>query len=343
MLEIGRNPEGEKFIDKAFNTAIDFFSKEEEYEDESLEGNLSGTFIEKTGNLELLLRYDLAAKYMEEATRMFPDEGLFYDHLASYLLQTPGADEKRLPGIQQKAVELEPDNDSYINKLGWIYLMLGNYEQAAEYFRQAVDYNSENSDAVENLEITEYMADHGVTYLQFLLQVAPGEIQAFSDVGAFDDDIDSCEEYNVNKLKAFEMHHLQKKALAPHEILNILKPLEIFLDIIYESLEDDADFSFENIDLILEKARYLIYQFLDRSQLEGEEALHAIIRSLTVFYDFLREGNVITPDQNKRVAEQLDLLKTEFSGKLDKYYQICDDFTLDAEEKEERVNELFGI
>ncbi|MDQ1353472.1 MAG: Tetratricopeptide repeat protein, partial [Acidobacteriota bacterium] len=125
--------------------------------------------------------------------------------------------------------------------------------------------------------------------------------------------------------------------------LNILNPLETFLEIIYEALEDEAYFFFENIDLLLEKARYFIYQFLDRTEVEGEQALHMIVRSLTVFYNFLQEEKVVSQDHYNRVAEQLNLIKTEFSAKLEQYYRICDDFTIDADEKEERVYELFGI
>ncbi|MCX6578684.1 MAG: tetratricopeptide repeat protein [Candidatus Aminicenantes bacterium] len=349
MLGIGRNPEGEKFIEKAFTAVIDVFTKEEyrdeeeEYEEEGGRENLREIFIQKTETLEELLRYDLAAKYIEKATRLFPGEAIYYDFLASYLLQAPGSDEKRIIEIQQKALELEPDNDSFITNLGWIYLMMGNYEQAQEYFRQAGELNSDNTDAVENLEMAEYMEDHRMTYLQYLLHADPGETREFSGAGEFEDVSKSFEESNADKLKAFEMLHLQKQDLPPHEILNILNPLEIFLDIIYESLEDGAYFFFENIDLLLEKVRYFTYQFLDRTEVEGEQALDTIVRSITDFYDFLRQEKVVSQDQFNRVAEQINLIKVEFSGKLDHYYRICDDFTLDAEEKEERVNELFGI
>jgi hypothetical protein len=182
-----------------------------------------------------------------------------------------------------------------------------------------------------------------MTYLQYLLHAEPGETREFSGAGEFEDVSKSFEESNADRLKAFEMLHLQKKDLPPHEILNILNPLEIFLDIIYESLEDGAYFFFENIDLLLEKVRYFTYQFLDRTEVEGEKALDMIVRSITDFYDFLRQEKVVTQDQYNRVAEQINLIKVEFSGKLDHYYRICDDFSLDAEEKEERANELFGI
>ncbi|MDQ1352239.1 MAG: hypothetical protein QG657_2545, partial [Acidobacteriota bacterium] len=262
MLGIGRNPEGEKFIEKAFDAVIDVFTKEEyrdeeeEYDDEVEQETLQEIFIRKTGDLEEILRYDLAAKYMEKATRLFPDEAIFYDILASNLLQTPGSDEKRIIEIQQKALALEPDNDSFLNDMGWIYLMRGHYEQADEYFRQASDLNNENTDAVENLEMVEYMEDHKMTYLQFLLHAEPEGILESPDaeaVAEFDEVSNSIEKANADKLEAFEMFHLQKRALAPHEILNILKPLETFLEIIYEVLEDEAYFFFENIDLLLEK------------------------------------------------------------------------------------------
>lgn len=353
MLGIGRNPEGETFIEIAFNAVVDVFTKEEyraeegEYDEEEEEQEtLQEIFTRKTGDLEDLLRYDLAAKYMEQATQLFPDEAIFYDLLASYLLHVPGSDEKRIIEFQQKALALEPDNDSFLNDMGWIYLMMGNYEQADEYFQQAIDLNNENTDAVENLEMVEYMEDHKMTYLQFLLHAEPGEIREVSDdeeLEEFDEVSKSFEKANADKLEAFEIFHLQKRDLPPHEILNILNPLETFLEIIYEALEDEAYFFFENIDLLLEKARYFIYQFLDRTEVEGEQALDIIIRSLTVFYDFLTEEKVITQDQYNRVTGQLNLIKTDFSGKLEQYYRICDDFTIDAEEKEEKVNELFGI
>ena len=358
MLGKGINSYGEKFIEKAFNAAITIFTKEgknygenyeenyeENYYEEEDDGEktLQDIFIQKSKVLGMLLRYDLAAKYMEEAIRIFPGEAIFYDHLASYLLRIPATDERQVIEIQQKALQIEPYNDSFINNLGRIYLMMGNYERAMEYFRQAADVNNENTNAVENLEIADYMKSHKLTYLQFLLNVTPGEIPSFSDIEVFNNDLVFYEEYNANKLKAFEIYHLQKKSLAPHEILNIIKPIELLLDIIYESLENESNFYFENIELFIEKARDFIFQFIDRYELEGEQALHEIIRSLTVFYNFLWEGEVISQDQNSKVVEQLDLIKTEFSGILDKYYQICDDFTISVDEKEEKVKELFGI
>jgi tetratricopeptide (TPR) repeat protein len=353
MLGIGRNPEGEKFIEKAFNAVVDVFTKEEyraeegEYDEEEEEQEtLQEILIQKTWDLEELLRYDLAAKYMEKATRLFPDEALFYDILASNLLQTPGSDEKHILEIQQKALALEPDNDSFLNDMGWIYLMMGDYQQANEYIQQAIDLNSDNTDAVENLEIAEYMEDHKMTYLQFLLHAEPEGILESPDEETgeeFDEVSTSFEKANADKLKAFEIYQLQKKDLAPHEILNIVRPLETYLEIIYEALEDEAYFFFENIDLLVEKARFFIYQYLDRSDTEDEQALDIIIRSLTVFYDFLTEEKVVSQDQYNRVTGQLNLIKTDFSGKLEQYYRICDDFTIDVEEKEERVNELFGI
>jgi Flp pilus assembly protein TadD len=367
MLGIGRNPEGEKFIEKAFNAVFDIFVKEddrdeeEKYEEEELqevefeeEGDqeyLRKIFIQKAATLEELLRYDLAAKYMEKATRLFPDEAIFYDLLASYLLHVPGSDEKRIIKVQLNALDLEPDNDSFLNNLGWIFLMRGNYEQAGEDFQQAIDLNYGNTDAVENLKMVEYMEEHKMTYLQFLLHAdpEPGEIREVSDdeeleeLEEFEEVSKSFEKANADKLRAFAMYHLQKKDLPPHEILNILKPLETFLEIIYEALEDEAYFFFENIDLLLEKARRFIYQYLDRTEEEDDRALNMIMRSLTVFYDFLTEEKVISQDQYNRVSGQLNLIKTDFSGKLEQYYRICDDFTIDVEEKEERVNELFGI
>ncbi len=81
MLRIGRTPGGEEFIEKAFDYLVKIVRDEEEFRQ---------IFSQRTGNLEKLLRYDLAVRYTEKATRLFPDTPAFYDDLAFYTLQLPG-------------------------------------------------------------------------------------------------------------------------------------------------------------------------------------------------------------------------------------------------------------
>jgi tetratricopeptide (TPR) repeat protein len=336
MLRIGRPPEGEAFIEKAFDYVVKIVQGEEEFRQ---------ILSQRMGNLEKLLRYDLAAKYTEKATRLFPDTPAFYDDLAFYILQLPDRAHTEALKFEEEALEIEPDNDFFINNLGWIYLVMGNHELAEENFRKALEFDLDNPGASENLETAEYMHEHNLSYFDYLLRPADiAQLQAFLEYGDFQEVARLCKSYNTDSLEAFKIHHLQKGPLPPHEILNTLQPLKFFINMMEKIVDaaEDGFFLLEDIDMFNEKSRSLFYRFILGIDHIDELLLDDISRSLAVFYGFLRDINRVTPSRYDRFISRTRPLITEFSRKIEEYNRIRHDVTLEEAEREERIERLFS-
>ena len=95
MLRIGSISEGEKFIEKGFDCMQEVLEDEKEFE---------RVLSKRIENLEKLLRYDLAARYMGKAIRIFPDTASYYDDLAFYILQLPDREKIEALRMQEKAL-----------------------------------------------------------------------------------------------------------------------------------------------------------------------------------------------------------------------------------------------
>lgn len=88
--------------------------------------------------------YERQKKY-EQAEEMFrkviagdPRNAAALNYLG-YMLADRGLRLEEALGYIQKAVRLEPENGAYLDSLGWVYFKLGNYDQAEQNLRKAVD------------------------------------------------------------------------------------------------------------------------------------------------------------------------------------------------------------
>jgi len=305
LLRIGKTEEGEKFIEDAFNYATQILSHEEKDEEYII------TIAQQTENLGKLLRYDLAAKYMEKAITIYPEAAALYDFLAFYLLQDPEQDKNRILDLQQKAQDLDPTNDFFVNNLGWIYMMMGRYEEAEKCFNEVSFDNLDRDEAEENLEIARYMEEHEMTYLQYLLRPADQKyLDQLQEDESYETMSELCELYNNDKLDAFKIYHSGKKKLQPHRILDVYHPINAFLKLVGNQLENSEMFLLEDLDILIEKLQEFISQyFLPDSEVADPVLFDTLFDALPVFYDFLKEQNIITPKQYDEIAEQFTLLK----------------------------------
>jgi hypothetical protein len=138
------------------------------------------------------------------------------------------------------------------------------------------------------------------------------------------------------------MNGLQKKTLPPHELLNILQPFQFFMNDVEKTVGDEI-FLYENIDLLDKKFKSFLYDFIINTEFIEEQLLEEINRSLTFFYNFLRETHLVTPDQNKRFIDHINSLIGEFSRKIEDYSRILHDINLQEAEREKTIEELFGM
>lgn len=53
--------------------------------------------------------------------------------------------------MSERALSLEPENASYLDTLGWIYYMLGEYNEAKEYIHRSVDTGNASAEVYEHL------------------------------------------------------------------------------------------------------------------------------------------------------------------------------------------------
>jgi tetratricopeptide (TPR) repeat protein len=334
MLRIGKNTEGEKYIEKGFEQMAEVLDDEGEFE---------RVLYQRIENLEKLLRYDLTAKLMEKAVRLYPDTAPYYDDLAYYILQLPARDKNEALRMQEKAMEIDPDDDCFINNLGWIYLMMGNFKEAETYFQKALDFNVDNPGALKNLDTAEYMMEHKLNYSAYLLRPAGmDEINKLRENVDFEGAAELCREYNADRVDAFKLDSLQNNIRPAHEILDIIQPFLFFMNDVEKNAADEI-FLYENIDLLCDRFKFFLYRFIITTEFIEEQFLSEINRSLGLFYDFLRDGKLISPGQHKRFTDQINSTIGEFSRRIEDYNRIRHDINLQEKEREAAIEELFGI
>ncbi|MEO8167165.1 MAG: tetratricopeptide repeat protein, partial [bacterium] len=95
----------------------------------------------------------------EEALRLDPDNHLVMNNY-SYSLSERGLQLQRAMEMSKKAVDQQPENQSYLDTMGWIYFKLGRYSDAEKYIKKAIEKGSANSVLYEHLgDIYEHMND----------------------------------------------------------------------------------------------------------------------------------------------------------------------------------------
>lgn len=334
MLRTGKSAEGETYMGKGFDRMAEVLEDEDEFE---------RVLYQQVENLEKLLRYDLTAKLMEKAIRLYPDAASYYDDLAYYILQLPDRDNNEALRMQEKAMEIDPDDDCFINNLGWIHLMMGNSKEAERHFQRALEFNIDNPGASKNLDTAEYMREHKLNYIEYLLRPADmEEINKLRKAVDFEGAAELCREYNADRVDAFKLFSLQNKRLPAHEILDVIQPFLFFMNEVEKMAKEDT-LLYENIDLLCDKFKLFLYRFIIDTEFIEEQLLTEINRSLARFYDFLRDGKLINSDQHKRFSDQVNSSINEFSRRIADYNRVRHDINLEEKERETAIKELFGI
>jgi tetratricopeptide (TPR) repeat protein len=82
--------------------------------------------------------YEPAEQFFRQALDVDPTSAMTLNYLG-YMLADKGIRLSEALQLIRKAVDLEPLNGAYLDSLGWVYFKLGQYEQAEDNLRQAVD------------------------------------------------------------------------------------------------------------------------------------------------------------------------------------------------------------
>jgi tetratricopeptide (TPR) repeat protein len=108
---------------------------------------------------EALKRYDETDSLYEEALRLDPANHLVLNNYA-YSLAERGTQLERAKEMATKAVAAKPDNTSYLDTMGWIYFRLGEYKEAAEYVKKAIEKGEVSAVVYEHLGDIYYKMDN---------------------------------------------------------------------------------------------------------------------------------------------------------------------------------------
>lgn len=105
-------------------------------------------------------KWDESVDAFQNALRLDRNNHNALNNYAYYLsLRNENLDEAL--EMSQHAVDLEPQNASYLDTLGWIYYKKGDFELALEYIQQAVDTGDASAEVYEHLgDVYEALGDN---------------------------------------------------------------------------------------------------------------------------------------------------------------------------------------
>ena len=123
-----------------------------EYFEKALELNPEDLSVLST----LALAYNTAKRYSESeavyerALMISPENPLILNNYA-YNLSQRGVKLDKALVMSKRAVEIEPNSASYLDTIGWVYYMMGEYEQARYYIERSVTINPDSWVVLDHL------------------------------------------------------------------------------------------------------------------------------------------------------------------------------------------------
>ena len=334
MLRFGADG-GEREFEQAFRMMREILEKESELEQE---------ISMRLSHLEELLRYDLAAKYAEEAIRVLPDSPAFYDDRAFYMYHLPNGDKGKAKQLILQALDMEPDNEYFIANYGWMLMLEGRLDEAKEQFDKAIAFDGDLDSAWRNMDIVDYMQENGIkNYYDYLLRPVDREqLQAFMDEADFDGVADMCSGYNTDRIEAFKLHHLQSTELPPHDTLDAIELLTPFMEAIVNTIETDFVL-FENTKLLFERPGLIYYNYFNAMGNVDAPLLQSLNHALTEIYTFLSTKNLIPKSELPSLLDHLKAQTTHHADLIGRYYETLHSPDLHEDQKESNIALLFNI
>ena len=109
---------------------------------------------------EYTKKYDKAAEFYGEVTKLSPDNFIGYNQLA-WLYAKRGVKLDKAMDLAIKADNLQPRNTSILDTIGWIYYHKKKYSKALEYLEKAQKINSNNPSVLYHLGVVyNNLGDH---------------------------------------------------------------------------------------------------------------------------------------------------------------------------------------
>lgn len=106
-----------------------------------------------------LKKYDESDALYEKALLLDANNHLVLNNYA-YSLSERDVQLQRAMEMSKKAIEQQPDNQSYLDTYGWIFFKLGNYAEAERWIKKAIDKGNANAVLYEHLgDVYSHMND----------------------------------------------------------------------------------------------------------------------------------------------------------------------------------------
>lgn len=95
-------------------------------------------------------KYDKSDEAYEKALKIDPENALVLNNYA-YNLSVRGANLVKALDMIRKAVQKEPKNANFLDTMGWVYYMLGEYDLAEKYILESLALNASSAVVQEHL------------------------------------------------------------------------------------------------------------------------------------------------------------------------------------------------
>jgi tetratricopeptide (TPR) repeat protein len=105
--------------------------------------------------LDGLHRYQESDSLYERALKVDPRSHLVMNNYG-YSLADRGLQLERALQMSLQAIEAEPNNDSYLDTVGWVYFKLGRYDEALKYISKAITAGGASATVYEHMGDIQY-------------------------------------------------------------------------------------------------------------------------------------------------------------------------------------------
>lgn len=328
----GGGKKAESFLDRGFELVIELLEGEElvDVVDELIEG------------LENRFRYDLCCRYLKKLAEMYPERALYYDYWAGNELKRRNGSVEEARKLQEKALQLEPNNPTFYNNLGWIHLTAGELEDAEHALEKALSIKPEHDSARANMEVLHYLRKQsgGARFMDFLLRpIDHVEIRKLEDAEEWDELDPIIADYNQSRMEAFKQTLLEEGDYLPHQIWNFKTTLGLFFAFIDKTLQDV--FLFDDLTTVHQSFKAIMHRFIFKHRDVDDEIVDDIYTSLALFCSFLSRRKLAADHVCRDFLRDIDSMKPELLEKMHRYNEIRHDDSMSEEEKEEIRDELF--
>jgi tetratricopeptide (TPR) repeat protein len=327
-LAAGGNGGAERRLEEGFYHLLEL--AEPEHMEEELDNLIE--------NLEKLWRFDLSSRFLKVLVERHPRNASFQDSLAHATART--GDVNGALHYVDKAVELEPENPHFRSNQGWLHMMAGNLEEAREALEAAAGLDPVNEVVKGNLEIYDYLKEHGGNYFDYLLRPAERErIEQLADEEAWEEVDRLCASYNTCRFEAMAQAFLQGDEGNVSRLADKLATLREFFGFVGKvdqdgHLNEDLAFIHEYFEPIMHK---FIFKFYDIDR----EMIEEIYEALIEYYNFLASRKLVPFEDLKRFQKKIFAMKKKLLEKMQRYNQIRHNDDISDEEKEVIREELF--